>query len=326
MKKTRKKRRKKICLALVPWRSVLAEKMFNTIFKILVLSIVCIFVAYGWFYQGQNVGARDISVKAQSMMAIDISIDSGETWASNVSVDFDDGYIFSNEVTSDGINFYKAGKKNVDGYPTTLVPAVKNEDYYECKILFKSSDSANIYLDKESFVLPSIGIENPASLMNSNHVIRESPMGNFSRDFIAGAVRMAFIENDFIDGEFIEQSVPKYIWAPNKGYQIVFNNGTYYALMDSTEEQPYNYLRPTSSGFEEAPLSNIVEEINASYPEQQSFGDIPLTTIRNSGSTSDVKAVTVRIWVEGNDREAVNGLKGGLFKINLSFVGLDNEL
>ena len=65
--------------------------------------------------------------------------------------------------------------------------------------------------------------------------------------------------------------------------------------------------------------------INASYDSQSSGGDIPLTTILNAYEDEKIKAVTIRIWIEGNDREPVYGLKGGLLKVKLSFVGLHKE-
>ena len=320
------KKRKKICLALIPWRNFLIERMFSTVFKLIVLVVVCIFVAYGWLMSNENIETKDLAVHAQALMSIDISIDSGETWSNSIELSLHENYTFSNEVTGNGIEFYKAATKNAEGYPTSLIPAQKGKDYYECKILFKASESADIFLDSLSMVYPSAGIDDSSVLMNSNTVIRESPMGNFSRDLIAGAVRIAFIENDYISGEFIEQDTPKYIWAPNKGYQIKYENGYYKALLDSNESQEYTYLKYLDSeNFYEEKLENVKDMINASYNSQSSGGDIPLTTILNAYENEKIKAVTIRIWIEGNDREAVYGLKGGLFKVKLSFVGLHKE-
>ena len=36
--------------------------------------------------------------------------------------------------------------------------------------------------------------------------------------------------------------------------------------------------------------------------------------------------LSVRIWVEGNDRDAVQALKGGIFNFNLTFLGIQKTL
>jgi hypothetical protein len=323
----KKQKRRRVCFALIPWRNILIEKMVGTVFKLLVLVAICVLVAYGWLMSNENIETKDLSVHAQALMSVDISMDSGETWSNSIEIDLNENYTFSNEVTGNGIEFYKARKKDENGYPISLIPAQKGKDYYECKILFKASESADIYLDTLSMVYPSAGIEDSTVLMNSNTVIRESPMGNFSRDLIAGAVRIAFIENDYISGEFVEQASPKFVWAPNKGYQIKYENGNYVAVIDSNEAQEYTYLKYVDSeNFYEENLENVKDVINASYDSQSSGGDAPITTILNAYEEEKIKAVTIRIWVEGNDREAVYGLKGGLFKVKLSFVGLHKEV
>ena len=38
-----------------------------------------------------------------------------------------------------------------------------------------------------------------------------------------------------------------------------------------------------------------------------------------------IKSVTVRIWVEGNDRETHDALTGGSFKLNINFMGILKE-
>ena len=51
-------------------------------------------------------------------------------------------------------------------------------------------------------------------------------------------------------------------------------------------------------------------------------GDPVLVSIDTEDGLEKKVGLKVRVWVEGNDRDAVSALKGGIFKINLSFLGL----
>ena len=92
-------------------------------------------------------------------------------------------------------------------------------------------------------------------------------------------------------------------------------------VMKPRNFENYSYLKVTNStNFKETRLTNVKDEINASYADKTSAGDEKLFDIKSTGN--EVKfGLKVRIWIEGTDREAVEALKGGRFKFNLSFVG-----
>ena len=71
-------------------------------------------------------------------------------------------------------------------------------------------------------------------------------------------------------------------------------------------------------------MENLKDEINASYAEKKSYGDNILLTI--SENEPVYKALTIRVWVEGNDRETISPLLGGMFDIKLSFVGIEKQI
>ena len=143
----------------------------------------------------------------------------------------------------------------------------------------------------------------PGSDKKIDDIVRASAYGDFSRDLIAGAVRVAFIRYNYNTetDKFELESTPSLVWAPNKGYEITESDGWYSASIDSKNSQNYKYIKVNSSNsFSEEDVTNLLDVIHASYDEKMANGDP----------------------VEGNDRDAVSALKGGIFKINLSFVGL----
>lgn len=187
---------KKIKLkSVVTKRRILREKMFVTSFKLIILVILIIAVTYSWFVQNEKTKVAGISTNVAQMVELEVSLDNGKTWTKEATLDIGKDYTFSNEITSNGIDMYRASTKSIIGEPTSFRVAKKNEDYLDFKILFRSSINSKIYLEKKSKVSPNAGTKRD-NLIESELVIRKSTEGNFSKDLIAGAVRVAFVEND----------------------------------------------------------------------------------------------------------------------------------
>lgn len=314
--------------SLIPRRTIIKEKLVSSAIKLFIAICLLVMTTCAWFIHNKDITVKQLSASTAAINQVQISLDNGITWLEKAEFDIEDNFILYREITSDGIEFYKPNAKESNGTPTNFIAANKNKDYLEYKVLFRSATPTTIYLEKKSSVYPAAG-KNPVYLINSTEVVRESPNGNFSKDLIAGAVRIAFIENDKVDDNFTPQNTPKYIWAPNKGYQVRYENEKYVGYLDSFEPQEYTYTKVVdSNNFYVANLTNVVEEINASVESSSNGDDIAITTLDNTSENKDenIKAVTIRIWVEGNDREAIYSLKGGQFKINLSFLGLEKNL
>lgn len=309
---------------IITLRSFLLEQILVTGGKITIIFIAIIAVTFSWFNRNEIIGAMNaLGATAEEIKDIQISLNEGVTWSSVAVLDIGSNYSFNNEITGDGINFYKAASKTTSGNPLAFAPAIVGEDYLEFSVWFKSSTPANIYVEKKSDVYPAAG-KAPDNLLNSDIVIRQSADGNFSKDLIAGAVRVAFIENDYTNGRFVPQNEPKIIWAPNSNYEVKRSGNTFVADIESTTQQDYTYMNVTNNTtFTETDL-NVVETINASYANKNPNGDNYITVIDNVSEveSENIKSITVRVWIEGNDREAIYPLKGGMFNIKLSFVGI----
>ena len=160
----------------------------------LFLSVLTLSVAvYAWFMNDVETEINALSVVAEKIVDLQISLDEGKTWSQEAVLDIEEDYTFYNEVTSNGIDFYKAGSKTIYGIPKSFIEAEAGKDYMEFKVYMKSDVPANVYLEEKSSIYPAAG-ESEVYLLGTPHVIRESSDGNFSKDLIAGATRVAFIE------------------------------------------------------------------------------------------------------------------------------------
>ena len=307
------------------------KKIYSTMVKLIVI-IVSIFVfSYAWFVVNKENSLDNIEVGTVKSNNLQISQSGDGNWGSVLSINSLNEFVFNNEVSSNGISFYKAVSINDNGSPTKLIKAIPNKDYLDFDLWFKNDSDVSIYLDKNSSVFPECCSNINDAVLNINNtrdeIIRVSNYGDFSRDLIAGAVRVAFINYNYNEetNTYELEDKPAYIWAPNRNYEIIYKNGYYDFDIDSTNYETYSYMNViNASSFKETKLTNVKDEINASYVSKSSSGDQRLFEIKSEGE--EVKSgLKVRIWVEGTDREAVEALKGGKFKFTLSFVGFTKE-
>lgn len=285
----------------------------------LLLVIVSVFVvSYAWFVKTEKNSANDLVIKTKASRLLYVSLDDGETWSTELNLNLDENFKFNNEVTGNGVNFYKALTKREDGMPITFKEAISGTDYLEFDILFKSNANLGVFLDSDSFAIPTAGREE-ANLVG-DYAITKSAYGNFSRDLIAGAIRISFTENDYVDGEYISKLNSSLVWAPNKNYELIYNNGVYEFDINSNNSQDYRYI-DSSNGFEYKYINDFKDNLNTDYDNDNANGD-PMITKIDKDFNGGIKSVTVRIWVEGNDRETHDALTGGSFKLNLNFMGI----
>lgn len=296
------------------WKS----KVFKGAFELLLVVVSVFVVSFAWFVETDKNKTDDLTIKTKASRLLYISIDDGETWNTELNLNLDDNFKFNNEVTGNGVNFYKAATKRDDGVPITFKEATAGSDYLEFDLLFKANAPLGVFLDSDSYVIPSSGIEEE-NLIGTT-ALRKSTYGDFSRDLIAGSLRISFTENDYIEGEYISKLESSLVWAPNKNYELLYNNGYYTFDINSDNSQDYRYI-DSSNGFEYKYISNFKDNLNTDFDTDNANGD-PMITKIDPDYNGGIKSVTVRIWVEGNDRETHDALTGGSFKLNLNFMGI----
>ena len=283
-------------------------------------------ISYGWFYLSQASSLQNLEVKTDLSNVVQISLDNGTTWMNQKPLDIGQNFGFYNEITGDGIDFYKPDEKTALGAPISFQVATKNRDYLEFDVLFRSLAPAGVFLDVESYVIPAVGTVSEDLLGPTS--LNKSSFGNFSKDLIAGAVRISFIEGNYLSNECQITTVPNFVWAPNRNYELAYESGSYSAYIDSTNDQNYNYIKVDSpTVFSEDRVLNLKDNINASNMTGSANGDYMLAFSEGDADLENapIACMRVKVWVEGNDREAKTPLKGGQFKISLNFVGITKQ-
>ena len=296
------------------------RKLIMTGFKLISIVATTYLISYAWFESLKTFDLGSFSFDTMAVNDVELSLDGGNTWQGAISLNIGENYTFDRLVTSNGISFYYANDSEDSGAPISFAQAKKGRDYIEYTILLSSSLASGIFLDKASFIEPVVGKTNEDIF--GIDVPRRSAYGNFSKDLIASSVRLAIIENDKVGETYIPQTTPKLVWAPNKNYEISCTT-TCTANINSTNSQDYRYLNITSpTVFSPARVTNIKDVLSADAENSISGGDPMITYVAGK----EIKSITIRIWVEGNDRDAVTAVKGGQFKLGLKFTSIAKAL
>lgn len=290
--------------------------------ELIIIMVSAIIAAYAWFFNGTEAKPTDLTMSTHSFIDLLISADGGETWTNETTLNLPKDFIFGNEVTSDGTSFYVKNLEKDDGTPINFQPAVVNKDYLEFQIQFKSTSKCGIFLEENSFIHPLAGTTTNELL--GNDAISKSSSGNFSRDLIAGAVRMSVTPDSKVGNKYYPTSTPTMVWAPNPNYKVSCENNYCNASISSTDDQNYEYVDVLSANYYDLKMpKNIHDQVRASYESNKTNGDSMLLYIDD---VDEVYSATFRIWIEGNDREAITALTGGEFVINLSFIAFNKQL
>ncbi len=186
-----------------------------------VLGIVCSLSIWAWFTSVQEATAKGISVTAKAN-GVEVSWDNKDFYYNLTALDDnamkadstgktgkakflnEDGSAFGLKlITGDGINFFepylnrRTGEHIMDGDRWAGVEINKNNSqgrYIDVELFFRSTLQRDVYLAKNSSVTP----KNPTGNL--------SEYGNFSKDYISAASRVAFLD---------EEENLSFIWAPN---------------------------------------------------------------------------------------------------------------
>lgn len=298
--------------------------IFGSICVILLVALIGGTLA--WFYINEEVTVsygNSIFCEAGDSLEIAL-VENGNTTGWSSSIDYSSGKFTTVDISGDGYRLYRPSEINENQQPVSLVPAISSldnstdYDYIELEVAFRSVSKMNVYLSDESFIAP-VDPDNSGSNI----------YGKFSRDYIAGAMRVAVIDDTGL----------KMLWAPNSQYQLIQNgNGTYDFKSgengDSVPESAYYYYGEDENG-------NLVQqEFSAdAYADKKFVVD---STGANKGYTGNSaalvslvpestgahaqKTVRIRIWFEGTDREAHQALAGGNVNVKLKFIGISKEI
>lgn len=298
---------------------------------ILVLLIVS--TSFAWFFINKELEVDyDTEIVCEAGTSLEISMYNGinnttleEEWTPYSGyVKYSGKSAKIEDISGNGKELYRptAIETNPDTgelYPTGLTTAVEVDsngygDFIELNLKFRTTSNMNVYLSGESFV-------NPITTSDTDRNI----FGKFSKDYIAGAIRVAILEVDDNGNEEL-----KMIWAPNPYIQLTRKkDGTYDLINNGAIETYYYYKRNDLSGeielhtVDSDAFANKLFVLGTTNTTESMVNKSPvLTTLTPSLDEVIEKKMVVRVWYEGTDREADQALSGGQVRMNLKFIGM----
>ena len=265
-------------------------------------------ISFAWFFMNKDVELKYGSdVVCEAGKSLELSIDGGQTWSGRLEQKGISAKLL--DVSGNGQNLYKPQYLDENNKPVNFQDAVTIDsdgygDYIEFSVMLRSTSPMDIYLGGDSYI-------NPKNISDSDRNI----FGRFSKDFIAGAMRVAVIENGNL----------KLIWAPNPNFQLTREaNGKYNFNSNGIRETSYTYYNGTTYytvSNDDYANKRFVYGSTGSTALMANSSPI-LTTLTPQSGEFDIKTVTLRIWFEGTDREADQALSGGCVEMNFKFSGL----
>lgn len=261
------------------------------------------------------------------------------------------------DITGNGVNFYCPMVLDTHDLPlddpSTFehIHAENADKYYiTLNLKFRTSEAVKVYLSSESKIIGP-NIDTPVNQLPEGN---KSLSGNHSRDGIAGAVRVAFVEDTGTTSPSVK------IWIPNDRYELskTESGTTEFStnpVSDAENDRTIDEIREIFTTVDTA--VNNVQTIQTVYPygyqavsegRMKSFywtdedycsgkvfvgNDLASAGMVNNATpildfTDNVdgrvqeKSISVRIWIEGTDREADKALLGGAIKYVFKFVSV----
>ena len=187
----------------------------------------------------------------------------------------------------------------------------------------------------------------------------------FSCDAIVGAARVAFLEVVGQDEHGNDILALKNVWVPNDNIQLKYGTNDKATLStngtsEATSTNGYTYLKPDQanncytlgqySADDYAHYSNGEDSCHfisvTKFFEEDADNAVSVSTFNNTvlanvktnmanqavsllhfeeDGTLQTKALVIRIWFEGTDREADKACNGGMAKYDLHFIGIQKD-
>lgn len=282
--------------------------LVKPVLQVIVMILVLISAALSWFIFNNEVSLSQLDVNMKRATNVSISCDGGQEWSNNLIItqEGEGGSVPVTELSGNGANLYIpiVENKTVTGYYLPDLTQTK-KSFIEFSVEVKADGPIQLFLGNESSITP---LDLSANL---------SSYGNYSKNYIAGAVRVALFSDD---------NVP-IIWAPNSTIEYSQSNNT--VTYPGSVEDAYTYaigenvtdIQSVSTGGHTSGISNDGRFVWGDLSGIDDFEKMqPVLEIDTPAGQVATKKLTVRLWIEGTDREAVLPLLGGRFKINLKFT------
>lgn len=224
---------------------------------LVVLLTVCSLSIWAWFASETEAEANGISIKAKAS-GVQVSWD-GENYyndltaLSNTDESFTSGksglakFITGAKdtpyglklITGNGVDFFepylnrRTGEAVVSNgvwQGVTINESNSQGRFVDVDLYFRGTSEGNVWLHQDSTARP-LSNNNPDNHLDTDPTVRTSDYGGFTRDYIAGASRMAFF--DRTNTNLLTSANCKFTWAPNADVHLEEGEG--YTLFDEYE-------------------------------------------------------------------------------------------
>lgn len=305
------------------------KKLLRIFFMYLLIpTLMIVTTSYAWFYINQQVDVTYIpDVECEAGHSLEISLDGGVNWAGGGTIDNANPKML--DITGDGINLYRPEMLDDNYNPLDFKPAEPVDpttgkgDYVEIEVMLRTSSRMDVYLSGDSFVKE---IEEGTET--------NSIFGNFSKNYIAGCVRVSVTEKAANGSETL-----KMLWDPNPYYRLTKDGNNYsFTKTANTSNKPkptdykYYYKDNTSNTYliKTFTLQEIIDQkltLGSTGGNELYAGNSPILAqfIPDGAEEIMVKTLVIRVWFEGTDREADQALSGGVVKMYFKFNGINKE-
>lgn len=204
----------------------------------LVLAVSIFLLVIAWFTAMQLANAGELSVTSVRSSGLESSFD-------DVNYDYDiskDLNMKFSLLSGDGTLFFIPSLDRSTGIPAEDASGkwiskrepVKNQDYLEQDIYFRSTEALSVYLRNTSQILPND--------LRDGTLSNKSAFGDFTRDYIAAAARVSFFDVDENGRETL-----KYTWVPNDTYELMKDSD--FTPIQKTESGSDNFNPPSTEGW-----------------------------------------------------------------------------
>ena len=346
---------------------------------LLLALIVMVFVAsLAWFAPPDRpVDAEGLSVSTQASKEFDIAIGfkNSATDYQYVMTGYDNDFNLKSVTTNDGkagINVLQdfspidvtgdgatlvrptmqSKNKDIDRTNNSFTTVIPNKEYISYDLYFRADKECKVILDSDSFVKGAIeeAVRDGNLVQNAKtENNRKADEGNYSKDAIVGAVRVAFVNyTSFLEGEDTKSrnNSPSLLWLPRPDIHLcakkpesdkdIEDSWTLATHVQPGDPEHYTYYPSHSDkgnwlyydtythhyySYALAEDSHIIGDINYENTVTSPDGNF-VCDVNIQGEDNKFYGKTqVNIWIEGCDAEARRTMAGGMFSVNLDLAG-----
>lgn len=252
------------------------------------------------------------------------------------------------DVTGNGVKLIRPSmltkNTDIDRTSSTYTTVTPNKEYISFDMYFKADEPCKVYLDENSFVKGAVeeeaGDGNLIVTQDPDNSKRKSNDGDFSKDAVVGAVRVAFVNYEsFTEGETTDlKNEARLLWLPRpdihlnsdgeKGSWTLSTNvqpgGIYDRFLDNDR-----YLYSTCDTYTHHYYAFLYDESSNTYVGTDlNYGNTVTDPSRIAVCDVSEKVgdyyygkTQVNIWIEGCDAEARRTIAGGMFQVNFDLAG-----